>query len=99
MEHLEVNIRGSPAELSDYINRELLNIQVMRKTQLHHLYNRCLNHWYLNAITCLIQMTAFQWSNLVQLDFDQKDLFVVTHLFIFWLKYSHHATHLRKVSA
>ena len=52
---LQENIRVLPVEFRKSIYRELVNIQVKHKEQLHPLHHRCLNHWSLNDIRGLIQ--------------------------------------------
>ncbi|KAL3871974.1 hypothetical protein ACJMK2_039945 [Sinanodonta woodiana] len=59
--------------------RELVNIQVKCKEQLHLLRHRCVNHWYQHAIRIMTTMKVVQWSDHVQQDMGEKDWFVVTH--------------------
>ena len=41
-----------------------MNIQVKRKEELHPPWHKAFNHWYLNAIKCLITIKAYQISDL-----------------------------------
>ncbi|KAL3865768.1 hypothetical protein ACJMK2_043123 [Sinanodonta woodiana] len=63
MNSLQQNICGLPVELSKYIYRELIKIEIKRKKILnpnnHHLLR---SPWYLNAIRVLIHLKVSKLS-------------------------------------